>query len=178
VNQREIFSESILKDYDVEEDDELKTVASISYHGTLRRSGGAERAKDQLLEGVSCYGPDHDERRRAAFGGLLVLERLDAIRDLQERTERREPVSIDLGEGNEPNIALVRLVAEKWDYLKSVFGDSLPNRISRWHHDCWSPLCLVASEFRGLEEASVDSGHESEACDRSCGVEVRGRRET
>ncbi len=141
------FSQSILKDYDVEEDDELKTIASISYHRALRRGGRTEAVMDRLLEAVSCYGPDHEERRRAAFAGLLALERLDPIRDLKERSEKRESVSIDLGKWNEPNIPLVRLVAEKWDYLKSVFGSSLPLRISQWRHDCWSPLCLVASEF-------------------------------
>jgi NACHT domain len=145
------FALSILKDYDVEEDDELKTVASIAYHRSLRRNGRAETAIEELISGVSCYGPDYEERRRAAFAGLLVLERVELTRDRREQSEKAEPLSIDLGRFNEPNLPLVRLVAEKWSYLKSVLGDSLPNRISRWHHDCWSPLCRVAADYPDLQ---------------------------
>jgi hypothetical protein len=145
------FALSILKDYDVEEDDELKTVASIAYHRSLRRNGRAETALEQLINGVSCYGPDYEERRRAAFAGLLALERVELTRDRREQGEKAEPLSIDLGRWNEPNLPLVRLVAEKWSYLKSVFGESLPDRISRWHHDCWSPLCRVAADYPDLQ---------------------------
>jgi hypothetical protein len=146
------FAQSILKDYDVEGDDELKTMASISYHRELRRLGRTEAAMNQLLEGITCYGPDYEERRRAAFAGLLVLEKLDPINDRRESIGTPDSISIDLGRFDEPNIPLVRLVAEKWEYLRSVFGASLPHRISRWHHDCWSPLCRIASEFPGLRE--------------------------
>ena len=145
------FALSILKDYDVEEDDELKTVASIAYHRSLRRDGRAEATLEELIDGISCYGPDYEERRRAAFAGLLVLERAELTRDLREQGEKVEPLSIDLGGWNEANLPLVRLVAEKWSYLKSVFADSLPNRISRWHHDCWSPLCRVAADYPDLQ---------------------------
>ncbi|MGH7778484.1 MAG: hypothetical protein ACREQR_01480 [Candidatus Binataceae bacterium] len=145
------FSLSVLRDYDVEEDDELKTVASIAYHQRLHRQEDKDKASAELTQGISCYGPDHDERRRAAFAGLLVLERLELMRDLREKGGRPEYVSIDLGEWNQPNMPLVRLVAERWDYLKSVFGDSLPVRLSRWHQDCWSPLCRVAADFPVLQ---------------------------
>ena len=145
------FALSILKDYDVEEDDELKTVASIAYHRSLRRNRRAETALEELINGVSCYGPDYEERRHAAFAGLLVLERVEVTSDRREQTERAEPLAIDLGRWNEANLPLVRLVAEKWSYLKSVFGDSLPNRISRWHHNCWSPLCRVAADYPDLQ---------------------------
>ncbi len=145
------FSLSIVKDYDVEENDELKTIASVASHTNLRGTAGAETAVDQLMKGIACYGPDFEERRRAAFAGLLILERLDLMQDLQEQGGKKDPLSIDLGKWNEPNLPLVRLVAEKWSYLKSVFGDSLPNRISRWYHDCWSPLCRVAADFPDLK---------------------------
>jgi hypothetical protein len=145
------LAQSILGDYDVEEDDESKTLASIAYHGNVRRNSGASSSIEKLLEGVSAYGPDYEERRRAAFAGLLVLERLDAMRNLQERIGGPGPVSIDLGRWNEPNLPLVRLVAEKWPYVKSVFEDALPSRISRFHHDCWSALSRVASEFPDIQ---------------------------
>ena len=151
------FARSILKDYDLEEDDELKTFASIAYHRGLRRIGG-EPALDSLVEAMSCYGPDHQERRRAAFAGLLVLDRLDAVEPIREKGGPSEPVSIDLGDWNEPNLPLVRLVAERWQYLKSVFGDSLQSRISRWHHDeTWPALCRVASEFPEIEAEILSS---------------------
>jgi hypothetical protein len=146
------FSLSIIKDYDVEEADELKTIASIACHTSLRRTGQVGNAVDELMKGIRCYGPDYEERRRAAFAGLLSLERLDLIRDLREQGGKQEPLSIDLGRWNEPNLPLVRLVGEKWSYLKSVFGDSLPSRISRWHHEGWSALCRVAADSNDLKE--------------------------
>ena len=145
------FALSILKDYDLEEDDELKTVASIAYHRSLSRNGRSDTALEELINGLSCYGPDYEERRHAAFAGLIVLERVEVTSDRREQGEKAELLSIDLGRWNEANLPLVRLVAEKWIYLKSVFGDSLPNRISRWHHDCWSPLCRVAADYPDLQ---------------------------
>ena len=144
------FASSVLQDYDVEHDDELKTIASIAYHRSVRRLG-TEVNIDKLLASVSSYGPDYEERRRAAFAGLLALERISEIRDLQEQIGDSKPVSIDLGRFNEPNLPLVRLVAEKWGYLKSVFGDSLPDRLSRWHHNCWSALCRASSVDSDLQ---------------------------
>jgi len=145
------FALSVLKDYDVEENDELKTIASIAYHRSLRRIGQGGNAVDRLLEDIVCLGPDHEERRRAAFAGLLVLERVELLRDLREPGGKPELVSIDLGKWNETNLPLVRLVAEKWLYLRSVFGDSLSNRISRWHHDSWPALCRVAADYPELQ---------------------------
>ncbi len=149
------FSLSILRDYDVEENDELKTVASIGYHRNLHHTGRRlENALDRLKTDISCYGPDHEERRHAAFAGLLVLKRLEIMHDLQELIGTG-PVSIDLGKWSEPNLPLLRLVAENWGYLRSIFGESLPDRISRWHHNCWSALCRAARDFPDLQNEIV-----------------------
>ena len=82
----ETFVMSLLKLYDHEQDREVKTQASISYHERLKTSGQDTRpAIESLSESIVCYGPDHEERRQAAFCGLVILDRLDVMVSAKER---------------------------------------------------------------------------------------------
>ena len=72
------FVEEVLRDYDSEVNDETKTLASIAYH---RVKLGDDTSNDEqvLARNLRCYGPDYEERRRAAFAGLVVLHRLEVM---------------------------------------------------------------------------------------------------
>ena len=66
------FALSLLGLYDYDSNPVVKTQASISYHTLLKNSGNdLTLALNTLTKDIVCYGPDHEERRQAAFCGLL-----------------------------------------------------------------------------------------------------------
>ena len=76
----EKFAISILKDYDLEKDAGVKVRSSIGYHTRLKNSGNSLTEDLAILtDSIACGGPDHDERRLAAFCGLTILDRLDIM---------------------------------------------------------------------------------------------------
>jgi len=150
----EKFSCELLSKYDLEEDDDIKTAASIGFHKRLVAEGREPAvALASLAETISCYGPDFEDRRRAAFAGLMILEHLNLMKG-QNETHTGKPIAISLSKFYEPNIPLVRLVAEHWRYLNEIFGNELPERLSHQGAVIPIPVALapVASEFQELQE--------------------------
>ncbi len=80
-----------LRQYDDDHSPELKTQRAIAYYRALVSSNlPVDQDVERLTADIVCYGPDHDERRQAAFCGLEVLGRLDIMLQAEERigTER------------------------------------------------------------------------------------------
>ncbi len=122
--------DSVLKDYDVEVDGELKIAASIHYHRALaRRSGGPSREHVVgLLTDLRAVGPDLQERRAAAFAGLLVLGHVGEVVPLVEQNDKLLKIELGTGYGRESD-SLMALVAERWEEMSTAFGDGLLERL-------------------------------------------------
>lgn len=90
-NEDNDFSISILNQFEAESDADLKVLGSINYHRTLSRK--PELPSDlieNLRQTLLAQGIHYQERRLAAFAGLLILGRLDVV----SNTPR---VSLELG---------------------------------------------------------------------------------
>jgi len=140
---------SLLKNYDFEEDGSVKTIASISYHALLAKSDiNQSDAIDYLSKSIICYGHDYEERRQAAFCGVILLNRADLMINAKETfgIGGDRICSISMGSGLSPNIPLKRFILQNWDVLKTTFRDEFYTRINR--HDnllgFWDKFCSFA----------------------------------
>jgi hypothetical protein len=145
------FALDLFGQYDLEVDPEIKTEASIAYHERLKVSQpDSDHALAQLAKSIVCYGPDHDERRQAAFCGLAELDRFDVMKDARETIGDDRPCSITLyGKfSHGPNIPLVRSVLSHWARIKEVFGEAFLLRFSRNGRipDAWNYLWDFADQ--------------------------------
>ena len=127
------FSLSMLSLFDQDVDKQVKVQASIGYHALLKERGlVTEQTLKSLSEMIVCGGPDHDERRQAAFCGLAIVERLDIMIGMKDKFgERLVSInSIDTLHPNEPHIIFI---LKNWARLKEQFADEFWNRLFRFH---------------------------------------------
>ena len=151
-----------------------KSYASLAYHRALfdARNEGIvsdeewEHAKAVLRREASCYGPDYESRRRAAWVGMSVLSDWSMVDGLTETIGNPCPVSVSLGDGwVKPDTVLLQQVASRWRDLHVHFGSDFLSRLSgiRGHnslHQVWAGLSVVAAQYpeveRELESAIED----------------------
>lgn len=147
------FATDVLSGYDRETNDELKMMASIAFH---RRASEVPAVADAAIQGlraaISSYGPDHESRRRAAFAGLVLLDRLDVMQGMTETIGDPRPVAITIADHFHPSVQFIRLLGERWSQLKSNFGDLLLERLSKRTAAVWEPLCLAGADFPELRD--------------------------
>ncbi|MNO42179.1 NACHT domain protein [compost metagenome] len=143
---------ALLNKYDLESDDIAKTAASISYHNYLKILGtDNSNVIEKLSKVIVCYGPDYEERRQAAFVGLIILKRLEVMNSIYESMGEKEEVSISLVSkymlnGNFP---LIRVILDNWMYIKETFGISYFNRFAKFTNDpleVWDNICLLINK--------------------------------
>ncbi|MFC1836968.1 hypothetical protein ACFL2Q_19980, partial [Thermodesulfobacteriota bacterium] len=125
------FTLSTLKDYDLEQDPQVKTEASIRYHMLLKRSGqNPDQALALLSHGIAAKGFDMDARRHAALCGLMSLDRLDVAAEVMERTFG-ETLNFLLAPGIlKGNSACVRQIVNNWSSIQAAFGPEYMERLS------------------------------------------------
>jgi hypothetical protein len=140
--------------YDAESNADLKVLGSAAFHRLLvRHQRDATSAAKVLSESIRSYGIDHEARRQAALAGILILNRLDLMNQLETIGTSR-PVSVNLETHGQLNLPLLRIVAEHWAELRTTFGETLRERLS----DKFSitrleeALSVVAAEFPELQE--------------------------
>ena len=150
--QNRPFALSILGQYRDEKNDAVKVQASIGYHSHFVET--AEDTTDiveRLSREIACYGLDHDERRRAAFCGLVILDRLDIMKTARETIGDEARCRINLGWEHQPNIPFCRFICENWSKLRKDFGDEvifrLSGRLSRSNAELWRKIVSVADEY-------------------------------
>ena len=134
IHSEQHFVETLLSNYDDEFHGEVKTTASIAYHQALLTSGNSSaEAIINLKEGITCYGPDHEARRQAAFCGLTILKRLDVMTEAAEPTSDNRPFSINLIENSTygTNVPLVQFILSNWTQIRLAFGDTFWRRLSK-----------------------------------------------
>ena len=155
----ETFVMSLLKLYDHEQDGEVKTQASISYHERLKTSGQDTRpAIESLSESIVCYGPDREERRQAAFCGLAILDRLDVMVSAKERIGSDRLCGISINRGLSLNVPLLRYILQNWDTIKASLGNEFWPRLSKWDSAptrLWDVFCMFADEYPPPREEAI-----------------------
>lgn len=148
----EAFAMSLLELYDHEVDPTVKTRASVSYHRRLKAAGrDTTDALARLSKSICCYGPDHEERRQAAFCGVVELDRLDVMLGANETIGEDRPCAITVVEVLEPNVPLLRQILANWDPIKGAFGEEFWPRLSKRSSNdlssIWDQLLPLADEY-------------------------------
>jgi len=152
-------AEAILKLWDYEVDSQIKTKASVGYHSHLARSTELPIAvEEELTRAASSYGPDHHERRQAAFCGITLLKKFNILFENKERIGDPTELFVPLERGFRSNSAFLSFVASHWKELKGIFGDDLAKRFTRFagQDSTWRILLSVAHECPELS-ADADS---------------------
>jgi hypothetical protein len=99
---------------------------------------------------IVCYGPDHEERRQAAFCGLQLLGRLDLMLGAKETIGEGRLPHISLSARVTPNVTLVRHILSHWEAIKAALGERFWDSICGIGEDrvsLWAKLALLADEY-------------------------------
>ena len=137
-----------------------KSIASLAYHRGLRQAREEGHVDDSawhaalthLGEQASCYGPDHEARRRGAWVGICVCGDWSALEGRVETIGEAHPVGVSLVDVmHGPDRTLLQQIASRWEDLRSEFGDMLLPRLSGTREqnprrDVWDALALVAHQ--------------------------------
>lgn len=142
-----------------------KSIASLAYHHALfngRTHGYVDNEEwDQALvhlrNHASCYGQDHEARRRGAWVGICVLGDWSILEGLVETMGGESPLGVRLSDPfYGADITLLQQLALRWEELRSKFGGALLTRISgnrgeEQSNDVWNALAVVAAQNVALQ---------------------------
>jgi NACHT domain len=158
----EEFSLSLLGFYDYDDDDEVKTTASISYHACLKRAGREiNLAVDTLSRDIVSAGPDYKKRRQAAFAGLATFGRLEVMGESKETGYLSgRPCHVPVTGYLSPNIPLLKLILQHWTYIKATLGNGLWTQLTDFSSGpeplaIWAELCLFADEYPAARDEAL-----------------------
>jgi hypothetical protein len=153
------FIISLLKDYDLEDDGNVKSLASISYHLRLVESGlDTSDALSYLQKNIVCYGNDYEIRRQAFFCGLVLLDRLDVIINARETIGSDRIYSISSGIRFSENYALINFILRHWSKIELSFGNDFFSRLNRLENNAihlWDSFCLLADDYSAPRDAAI-----------------------
>ena len=122
----------VLHQSEIETDEHAMTQATIGLsYVALATPGAANERTGKLRKQLHAIGPDYDDRRVAALGGLLALGRIDVFGDAKEH-HSGDALRIDLVAHFKDYAPVLELVAERWKELESTLGESLAGRLDRW----------------------------------------------
>lgn len=142
-----------------------KSVASFAYHQALLKINQQEpineeewnQALTHLGNQAVAIGPDHEDRRRAAWVGMCVLKDWSPMLNQLESRGSLAQMSVALNyQFRVPDRVLLQQIAASWEQLRITFGDQLlallsgPFERDKQDH-VWDKLALVASENAALE---------------------------
>lgn len=131
-NSRPAF-ERMLEGYDIEVDSELKIAASTYYHRYIAGGPSAVHLKE-LVDALHAVGPDMNERRAAAFAGMLLLGRVKDIAPMTEYGDK--PLNIRSGPGyGKGSDSLMALMCERLEDVRQAFGADLAARFGNFGAD-------------------------------------------
>jgi energy-coupling factor transporter ATP-binding protein EcfA2 len=124
-----------LEDYDIEVDSELKITSSIYFYRNIIRAVDVISSDhlSRLRAALLAVGPDLNERRAAAFAGMVALGHIDDVVSMTEHGDK--PLNIRPGSLGEESESLTALVCERWDDVLRAFGDSFPARFGHFGAD-------------------------------------------
>jgi hypothetical protein len=142
-------AEFILSRWDFESDASVKTEMSIGYHAHLVRINSIpNESVESLITAAKSYGPDHDDRRQAAFCGSVLVKKFDIYFENKERIGDPTDLSVPLERGLRTNYPFLDFIASHWTEIKAVFGDGLLQRLTRFSSEtnAWNTLLSVAHQ--------------------------------
>ena len=143
----------VLEQCELETDEHAMAQATIGLsYAALATPGEADERVDILGRQLHAVGPYIDERRTAAFGGLLALGRLDAFASAMEESEG-VPLEIDIVSDFSDYAPILELAAERWEDIKEALGGSAIGRLSSGYGKL---LCVLAG-IRTLCEPFIAS---------------------
>ncbi len=127
--------QQMLQQCELETDKHAMVQATIGLsHAALATPGEAQARAEVLRAQLHTTGPDFDQRRIAAFGGLLALGRSDVFASAKEERDG-EALRIDLV-GQVRNYApVLELATERWAELETATAGSPISRLSRENDD-------------------------------------------
>ena len=121
-----------LQQCELETDEHAMVQATIGLsYAALATPGEVEERAEVLRAQLHAIGPNYDDRRAAAFGGLLALGRIDVFAVAKEKRDD-EALTIDLVERFKDYAPALELAAERWEELETAKGDCPLSRFSRW----------------------------------------------
>ena len=146
------FEDSVLRRtvdlFDSEVDSGAKVQAAIGYARAVIADGqNVESVVGELSKQLHAVGPDHEERRVAAFSALLTMGRVDVVAAAIQPYDGK-PVNVGLFNTLHDTEPALQVVAERWSRLEDAFGADLANRLNRWSDDGsvdWDALSPYAS---------------------------------
>lgn len=148
----EKFAISILKDYDLEKDAGVKVQSSIGYHTRLKNSDNSQSEDLAILtDSIVCGGPDHEERRLAAFCGLVILDRIDIMSSAKSKWDPVGKISVDAIRGLDINIPFAQFLLKNWVKIKDHFKDDFFSRV--FQRD--SPPYIWKNLVRFIDDYSI-----------------------
>jgi hypothetical protein len=135
------------------------SAASAAFHTHLARGreigdlGPQEwdKASAVMKTQAGAYGLNHDDRRRAAWLGILLTGEFALLDTLREAGSLNQPAKVPLGRVlHGPDLLLLSEVADHWPALRAHFGQSLLDRLSGGYirdtpGGAWEYLALVAA---------------------------------
>lgn len=122
-------AKKILGLYDHEVDGSLKVHGAIkNYQALFSTDNNRQEVIKKLLVDLNAVGPDHDERRAAAFAGLITY---DGIRQFLPLERNKKPLDISIGSYGRESQSLLRLIAENWEGLNNIFDRNLISRLNK-----------------------------------------------
>lgn len=142
-------TEFILSRWDSESDASVKAKMSIGYYSHLARMNSVpSESIDALTAAAKSYGPDHYDRRQAAFCGIVSVKRFDIYFDNKEQIGDPTGLSIPLDRGLRTNYPFLDSVASHWTEIKAAFGDGFLQRFTRFSNEpnAWNVLLSVAHQ--------------------------------
>ena len=162
----------VLQQCDLEMDEHAMIQATIGHSYAALATPGEVQARTEVLRAqLHATGPHFDERRVAAFSGLLALGCVDVFVDAKER-HNDEVLKIDLAEGLKDYAPVLELAAERWEDLETAMGGSPVSRFSRWNDNptgFWSVFAPYVSRSSLLRTRFL------EYCeDKSVSLEANG----
>lgn len=125
------FAHRLLKDFDEDVGDRVKTAAAIGYaHSVQQRGESTDLLVDQLGKTLHATGPDLGQRRQAALAGLFELNRMDIAVIAAEKDALKH---MELSGVGPVNLRLASHLAKNWDRVQTAFGKAF------WDHIGYTP---------------------------------------
>ena len=123
----------VLQQCELETDEHAIVQATIGLSYAALAAPGEVQARTAALGAqLHVIGPDYEERRVAAFGGLLALGRIDVFAGAKEDRDD-EALRIDLVVQFKDYAPVLELAAEGWEEVETAMGGFPVRRLSRLH---------------------------------------------
>jgi hypothetical protein len=129
-DDRHIGTRHLLEQYDCETDTDLKVTMAIRNYEQVKYSAQDWTvAVERLLDDCRAVGPDLEERRAAAFAGIVTLKATSRFAPLMDYNK---PISISIGRSHGgQSQALLQLIIDHWDEISTELGPDPSSRIGR-----------------------------------------------